>query len=129
MLSSPQLNHNLTQYQPYIPLVGLEMKMTLYTTPPPHPTETQWQQYLSCYQSDFDETLGSWEHLKQIPTVRVTFFQATFVLVTFVHFRNISAVTGRFPGTSRTDFSFHRNICPGNNCPGNICPYQEYLSC
>ena len=42
--------------------------------------------------------LGSWEHIKQIPTVTVTFVkaifvQATFVLGTFVHIRNISAVT------------------------------------
>ena len=35
---------------------------------------------------DFDETLkvGSWEHLEQISTVRVTFVQATFVLTIFV---------------------------------------------
>ena len=59
-----------------------------------------YQEYLSCYWPDFDETLqvGSWEHLEQIPTVTVTFVraifvQATFVLVTFVHIRNISAVT------------------------------------
>ena len=54
-----------------------------------------YQEYLSCYWHDFDETLkvGSWEHLEQIPTVTVTFVQATFVLVTFVHIRNISAVT------------------------------------
>ena len=44
---------------------------------------------------DYDETLkiGSWEHLEQIPTVMVTFVEATFVLVTFVHIRNISALT------------------------------------
>ena len=54
-----------------------------------------YQEYLSCYWSDFDETLqvGSWEHLEQIPTVRVKFAQATFVLTTHVHIRNISAVT------------------------------------
>ena len=34
--------------------------------------------------------VGSCEHLEQIPTVMVTFVQATFVLVTFVHIRNIS---------------------------------------
>ena len=34
-----------------------------------------YQEYLSCYWPDFDETLkvGSWEHLEQIPTVTVTF--------------------------------------------------------
>ena len=56
----------------------------------------QYQEYLSSNWPDFDKTLkiGSWEHLlEQIPTVMVTFVQATFVLVTFVHIRNISAVT------------------------------------
>ena len=54
-----------------------------------------YQEYLSCYWLNFDETLqiGSWEHLEQIPTVMVTFVQATFVLVTFVHIKNIRAVT------------------------------------
>ena len=49
VLSKPQLNHNSTQPQPNMTLVGLDMKMTLQTTPPPHPTQTQCQQYLSCY--------------------------------------------------------------------------------
>ena len=54
-----------------------------------------YQEYLSSYWPDFDETLkvGSCEHLEQIPTVRVTFVHARFVLVTFVHIKNISAVT------------------------------------
>ena len=66
-----------------------------FANPTPPTTETQCQQYLSCYWPDFDETLkvGSCEHLEQIPTVRVTFVHATFVLATFVHIRNISAVT------------------------------------
>ena len=53
------------------------------------------QPNLSCYWPDFDETLkvGSCEHLEQIPTVRVTFVHATFVLTTFVDIRNISAVS------------------------------------
>ena len=29
--------------------------------------------YLSCYWPNFDQTLGSWEYLEQIPTVTVTF--------------------------------------------------------
>ena len=51
-----------------------------------------YQEYLSCYWPDFDETLkvGCWEHLEQIPTVWMTFVHATFVLATFVHIRNIS---------------------------------------
>ena len=67
--------------------------MTLHT--PPHPTtQTQCQQYLSCYLPDFDGTLkvGSWEHLEQIPTVPMTFVHAALVLVTIVHIRNISDV-------------------------------------
>ena len=53
-----------------------------------------YQEYISCYWPDFDETLqvGSWEHLEKIPTVTVTFVQAIFVQA-FVHIRNISAVT------------------------------------
>ena len=49
---------------------------------------------LSCYLLDFEETLsvGSWEYLEQIPIITVAFVQATFVLATFVHIRNISAV-------------------------------------
>ena len=59
--------------------------MTLQTPPhpPPTTTETQRQQYLSCY----------CERQEQIPTVMVIFVQETFVLATFVHIRNISAVT------------------------------------
>ena len=72
--------------------------MSLQTTPTPppnHPTQTQFQEYLSYYKSNFDETLkvGSWDHLENIPTVTVTFGQATFVLATFVHISNISAIT------------------------------------
>ena len=37
---------------------------------------------------------GSREHIQQITTVTTTFVQATFVLGTFVHISNISAVTG-----------------------------------
>ena len=36
---------------------------------------------------------NSWEHLEQIPTITVTYVQVPFVLATFVHFRNFSAVT------------------------------------
>ena len=57
----------------------------------PPTTQTQSQQYLSCYWPDFDETLkvGFWEHLGQIPTVLVSFVQATFVLATFATIKNI----------------------------------------
>ena len=53
-----------------------------------------YQQNLSFYWPDFDGTLkvAYWEHLEQIPTIKLTFVQATFVLGTFVHIRNISAV-------------------------------------
>ena len=54
-----------------------------------------YQEYLSCYWPDFDQTLkvDSWDHLELIPTVMATFVQVNFFLVTFVHIRNISAVT------------------------------------
>ena len=43
----------------------------------------------------FDQILkvDSWDNIDQIPTVTVTSIQATFVLVTFVHIRNISAAS------------------------------------
>ena len=57
--------------------------------------KTQCRQYLSYHWPHFDQTLkiGYWDHLEQILSVAVTFVQATFVLVTFVHIRNILAVT------------------------------------
>ena len=68
--------------------------MTVQT--PPHPTETQCQQYLRCYWPDFDETLKvrAWEDLEQIPTVMVTFFSSNICpgnVATFVHISIISA--------------------------------------
>ena len=36
--------------------------------------------------------MGFWDNLEQILTAMVTFVQATFVLATFVHISNISAV-------------------------------------
>merc|ERR1711954_332272 len=55
-----------------------------------------YKQYLSCYRPYLDQTLnkGSWEYIQQITTVTMTFVPATFVLGTFVHISNISAVTG-----------------------------------
>ena len=72
------------------------MKMTVQTPPhPPPPTQTQSQQYLSCYWPNFDQILkvGSWSHFEQISTVTVTFVQAIFLPATFVLIRNISSVT------------------------------------
>ena len=48
-----------------------------------------YQQYLTCYWPDLDQTLnkGSWEHIQQITTVTTTLVHATFVLGTFVHIR------------------------------------------
>ena len=74
ILSKPQPNLNTT--------VMFDLKMTLHTTHhPPSTTETQYQEYLSCYWLGFDKNLkiGSWEHLEQIPTVMMTFVQAIFV--------------------------------------------------
>merc|ERR1711954_421372 len=55
-----------------------------------------YQQYLSSYLPNLDQTLnkGSWEHIQHITIVTTTFVQASFVLWTFVHIGNISAVTG-----------------------------------
>ena len=66
-LSNPQCQVNAS--------IGFDLKMTLHTTT----TETQCRQYLSCNRPNFDDTLkvGSWEHLEQIPSVTVTFVQAT----------------------------------------------------
>ena len=87
MLSKPQPSLNTT-----VRRLGFTQKY-LYTTHPT-PTQTKWQQYLSCYRPDFDKMLkvGSCEHLEQILAVRVTYIQATFVLVTIVRIRNISTV-------------------------------------
>ena len=53
------------------------------------------QSCFNCYWSDFDQTLkeGSWDNLLEPLAVNVTVDEATFVLVTFVHIRIISAVT------------------------------------
>ena len=52
-----------------------------------------------------------------------TIFQATFILTTFVHIKNISAVTLK---VSSWD---HLEQIPTVIFHGDICPYQEYLSC
>ena len=55
-------NPNATSTQPNLTKVVFDMKITVY-----HPTtkETQYQEYLSYYWPDFDETLkvASWNHL------------------------------------------------------------------
>ena len=50
---------------------------------------------ISIYVNQLTETLneGSWEHTQQITTANTTFAQATYVMATFVHISNISAVT------------------------------------
>ena len=80
--TQPQLN--LTQPNPSWVLPENELGH------PPPPPGNQCRQYLSCYLPDFYQTfkVGSWEHLEEIPTV-----MATFAPATFVHIRNISAVT------------------------------------
>ena len=47
---------------------GCDTEMTLILLPPPPPpTQTQCQQYLSCYLPDFNQTLklGSWDEQQQ----------------------------------------------------------------
>ena len=90
-LTKPHLTHNSTQ--PYITLVGWDMKMTLHIHQPTT-TQTQCQQYLSCYWPNFDKNLkvGSLEHLEQIP---ITSVLATYVLRTFVHISQGSVVNDK----------------------------------
>ena len=110
-MSKPQANLNTT--------VGLDPKMTLHTPPPT--TETQYQEYPSCYWLNFDETLkiGSWEYLEQILTVMVTFVQATFV-----------HIKGIFLGPSLSDANCHDIICPVNIWLVWEDPYNtELVSC
>ena len=92
-----------------------------------------YQEYLSHYWLNFDETLklGYWEYLEQILTVTVT-----FVLATFVHIRSISTFTRfgpnfkcSFLGQSLTDANCYGDICPGNISSGDICPNKQYFSC
>ena len=54
-----------------------------------------YQEYLSCYWPDFDQTLkvGSFDLLWQIPTVMVKYDQSTCVLMAFVNISNISGNT------------------------------------
>ena len=78
-------------------VIGLDMKMTLHTLPPP-PQKLNVSNISAVTDLILMKQVGSWEHLELIPTVTVTFVQAifvqaTFVLVRFVHIRNISAVT------------------------------------
>ena len=86
-----QLNNNSTK-------VGFDTKMTLQTTPP-HPTtppqKLNVRNISAVTDPDFDQALNvvSWDYLEQNLAVAVTFVQATFVLVTFVHIKIISAVT------------------------------------
>ena len=71
------------------------LRLTLNTEIGLHTTtiQTLRQQYLSSYWPDFEQTsnVGSWEHLKQISNVTMTFVQVTYVLATFAHISNISA--------------------------------------
>ena len=65
-----------------------------------------YQEYLSSNCPDFDETLkiGSWEHLEQIPTVMVTFVDATFVQATSVHSRKRDRCICRWENGERRGF-------------------------
>merc|ERR1711942_446121 len=100
-------------------------------------TETQYQQYLSCYLLDFGETLkvASCEHQEQIPTVMVTFVQAIFVLATFVHNRNISGPD--YDETLKIGSLEHLEQIPtvmltfvqATFVFGDICTFQKDLSC
>ena len=76
-------NFNVTSTQ----RLGWVLEMTLQP-PPPH----KCQQFLKCYLPEFDQILklGSGEHLERIPTVIVTFVQATYMSLRHL---SISAIT------------------------------------
>ena len=122
-------NHDSTQPQPNISLVGLDFA---YPTPP---AKTQCQQYISCNWPNFDETLtvGSWEHLEHqwylsrqhLSRRHLSISRISLLLLT-IFWCNFKS---RILGTSSTDPNCHGDICPGNICPGYICQYQEYLNC
>ena len=73
-----------------------------------------YQEYLSCYWPNFDETFNvvSWEHLEQIPTIKLTFVQAT------CYWPDIDQTL--------TDANSYSDICQVNIWSGDICLYQEY---
>ena len=93
-------------------------------------TETQCQQYLSCYWPDLDETLkvGSCEHLNRfqlsgwhlsmqhLPSHHLSISGISQLLLTrfWWNFKD------RFLGTSRTYPNYHGDICQGNICLGDI---------
>ena len=72
--------------------LGLSLTLKLVYTPPIITSQTLRQQYLSRYRPDVDQTLNirSWDYLQHI--YNAMFVQAAFLLATFVHIRNISAV-------------------------------------
>ena len=74
--------------------LGLGLSQAEQTPTPTTTTQTFRQQYLSWPVFDQNLNKGSWEHIQQITNVTTTFVKATFVLGTFVHISNISAVTG-----------------------------------
>ena len=83
-----------TTTQPKITLVGLDMKMTLQTTPPQHKLNvSNISAVTDLILMNFTGRFLGTSRTDLI--VRVTFVQTTFVQLTFVHIRNISAVTDR----------------------------------
>ena len=67
LLSQPQRNHN--SIQPNITKVGFDTKL-LHPPPTPYlvyPSQTQCQLYLSCFPTDFNQTLkvGFWYQQQQ----------------------------------------------------------------
>ena len=60
-----------------------------------------YHKYLKCHWPNFDETLkvASWEHLEQIPTIKLTFVYGIFVLGTSVYIRNLNRCWPNFNET------------------------------
>ena len=86
LLSNFSLSLKTWSWLCFPPVTTRTKRRTRRTTP---------TKYLICNWPNFDQTLkvASWEHLEQMPTVMMTFVQATHVLTTFVYISNISAIT------------------------------------
>ena len=120
-LSKPQ--HNLNTR------LGLTIKWLCTPT-----TETQCQQYLSCYWPDFDETLKVGRFLWTFRTDSNCQGDICSRNIcphdTCPYQEYLSCYWWNFKCSfleiSRTDSNYQVDICLGKICPWDICPYQEY---
>ena len=82
-----------------------------------------YQEYLSCHWPDFHQTLNLFSKLLPIHSGQYkTIVKWTFVHATFVHIRNISAVTSRYSISTKKNLS-QKKISPKKIAKKNI--YQK----